>query len=46
MGPPSRHRSYRSSRRPWGHDGAGIGVGLALLAVFAAAVAAVVLVAR
>ena len=36
--------SYRSSRRPWGHDGGGVVPGLAMLAAFAAIITALVLV--
>ena len=32
--------SYRSSRRPWGHDGGGIVPGLAVLGAFAAVITA------
>jgi hypothetical protein len=43
---PVSRLTYRSSRRPWGHGGAGMGAsivtGLAGLAVLAAVVAAVV----
>lgn len=35
--------SYRSSRRPWGHDGGGIVPGLAVLGAFAAVITALVL---
>jgi hypothetical protein len=41
-----RGTDYRSCRRPWGHEGAGIGAVLVLLAVFSAEIAAVVLLAR
>ena len=36
--------SYRSSRRPWGHDGGGIVPGLAVVGAFAAIITALVLV--
>jgi hypothetical protein len=43
LGLPGSGLSYRSSRRPWGHGGAGVGASVvAGLAVFAAIVMAVV----